>query len=391
MTLSPSTLADRFAALFGATPTIVAAPGRVNLIGEHTDYNDGFVMPCAIDFTARIAIAPRNDKRLVLHSGEFPEHFDFPLDRLPEKPVHAWCDNLVGVAHMLRAEGIPLSGASLLLHSKVPIGAGLSSSAAVEVGTALALLAVSQRSLPLPRVAQLAQRAENTFINAQVGIMDPFVSCLGEAGHALQLDCRSLTFDSVPLPPQLRLVICNTMVKHKHAGGEYNLRRKECEEGVELLKRWYPNITALRDVSPADLEAHSANLPKIIRDRCTHIVRENDRVLAFGRALRAADLPALAKLMRESHASLRDLYQVSCRELDQMVELAEHLPGFRGCRMTGGGFGGCTINLIEAPLAEAFAAEIAAAYRQKTGVHPDVYICSAIRGAHIETADPSKP
>jgi galactokinase len=240
-------------------------------------------------------------------------------------------------------------------------------------------------------VAQLAQRAENTFINAQVGIMDPFVSCLGEAGHALQLDCRSLTFDSVPLPPQLRLVICNTMVKHKHAGGEYNLRRKECEEGVELLKRWYPNITALRDVSPADLEAHSAELPKIIRDRCTHIVRENDRVLAFGRALRAADLPALAKLMRESHASLRDLYQVSCRELDQMVELAEHLPGFRGGRMTGGGFGGCTVNLVDASLAEAFAAEIAAAYRQKTGVRPDVYICSATRGAHVETADPSKP
>jgi len=384
--LPSSTLGDRFTAAFAATPTIVAAPGRVNLIGEHTDYNDGFVMPCAIDFTARIAIAPRNDGRIVLQSEEFPERFDFPLDRLPDKPIHAWCDNLLGVAHMLRAEGIPLIGASLLLHSQVPIGAGLSSSAAVEVGTALALLAVNQRSLPLPRVAQLAQLAENTFINAQVGIMDPFVSCLGESGHALQLDCRSLTFDSVPLPPQLRLVICNTMVKHKHAGGEYNLRRKECEEGVELLKRWYPEITALRDLSPSELKASSADLPKIILDRCTHIVRENERVLAFGRALRATDLPALARLMRESHASLRDLYQVSCRELDQMVELAEHLPGFRGGRMTGGGFGGCTVNLVDSSVAETFAAEIAGAYRQKTGVHPDVYICSATRGAHIETA-----
>jgi galactokinase len=384
LTLPSSTLADRFTATFAATPTIVSAPGRVNLIGEHTDYNDGLVMPCAINFTAQIAIAPRNDSHLILRSEEFPERFDFPLDRLPEKPVHAWCDNLLGVAHMLRAEGIPLSGANLLLHSEVPIGAGLSSSAAVEVGTALALLAVNQRSLPLPSVAQLAQRAENTFINAQVGIMDPFVSCLGEAGHALQLDCRSLAFDPIPLPPQLRLVICNTMVKHKHAGGEYNLRRRECEQGVELLKRWYPNISALRDVSPADLETHAEDLPKIIRDRCTHIVRENERVLAFGRALRAADLLALARLMRESHASLRDLYQVSCRELDQMVELAEQLPGFRGGRMTGGGFGGCTVNLVDSSAAEAFAKEIAEAYRQETGVRPDVYICSATQGAHIK-------
>jgi galactokinase len=391
LTSSSSSFGSRFSAIFGTTPIIVAAPGRVNLIGEHTDYNDGFVMPCAIDFTARIAIAPRNDARLVLQSDEFPERFDFLLDRLPDKPSHAWCDNLLGVVHMLRAEGIPLSGANLLLHSEVPIGAGLSSSAAVEVGTALALLAVNQRSLPLPRVAQLAQRAENTFINAQVGIMDPFVSCLGEAGHALQLDCRSLAFDPVPLPPQLRLVICNTMVKHKHAGGEYNLRRQECEQGVELLKRWYPNISALRDVSAPDLAAHEAELPKIIRDRCTHVVHENDRVLTFGRALCTGDLPALAKLMRESHASLRDLYRVSCTELDQMVELAEGLPGFGGGRMTGGGFGGCTVNLVEAPFAETFAKEIAGAYRQKTGVHPDVYICSATRGAHIVSPNSSKP
>jgi galactokinase len=383
------TFADRFHAVFGATPTIIAAPGRVNLIGEHTDYNDGFVMPCAIDFTARIAIAPRSDDRLVLHSEEFPERFNFPIDQLPEKPVAAWCDNLLGIAQALRAEGIPLSGATLLLHSEVPIGAGLSSSAAVEVGTALALLALNRRELPLPRVAQLAQRAENSFINAQVGIMDPFISCLGEADHALQLDCRSLAFDLVPLPRQLRLVICNTMVKHKHAGGEYNQRRQQCEEGVALLKEWYPAITALRDVSATNLETHAADLPPLIRDRCTHVVHENERVLAFGRALRAADLPALATLMQASHASLRHLYQVSCPELDQMVELAEALPGFHGGRMTGGGFGGCTVNLVHAPQAEKFAAQISADYQHKTGVHPDVYICSATRGAHFEPDTPS--
>ncbi len=381
----PSTLAERFRAAFGVAPTIVSAPGRVNLIGEHTDYNDGFVMPCAIDFTAHVAIAPRADSRLVLHSDEFPERFDFLVDELPEKPVGAWCDNLLGVAHGLRAEGVSLGGASLLLHSEVPIGAGLSSSAAVEVGTALALLAVNECSLPLPRVAQLCQRAENTFINAQVGIMDPFISCLGQAGHALQLDCRSLAFEPVPIPADLRLVICNTMVKHKHSGGEYNKRRQQCEEGIFLLRRWFPDIRALRDLSGAQLDRHAAELPSLIRDRVTHVVRENERVLAFGRALRGADLAALAHLMRESHVSLRDLYQVSCPELDLMVELAQTLPGFCGGRMTGGGFGGCTINLVHASAADNFAAQVASAYYHKTQVRPHVYICSATRGVHLQS------
>ena len=384
MPVLSTSLAERFRATFAVNPTIVVAPGRVNLIGEHTDYNDGFVMPCAIDFTARVAIAPRADHHLVLYSEEFPEDFAFPLDHLPATPVGAWCDNLLGVAHMLRAEGIPLAGATLLLHSTVPIGAGLSSSAAVEVATILALLAIAQHTLPLPRVAQLCQRAENTFINAQVGIMDPFISCLGAAGHALQIDCRSLTFETVPIPADLRLVICNTMVKHKHSGGEYNQRRQQCEQGVALLSRWYPSIRALRDVSSSDLEKHAADLPELIRNRCTHVVQENERVLAFGRALRAGDQPALAALMADSHRSMRDLYQISCPELDWMVELAQALPGFSGGRMTGGGFGGCTINLVRAGEAENFATQIAHAYHEKTAIHPDVYICSATQGAHRE-------
>jgi galactokinase len=357
----------------------------VNLIGEHTDYNDGFVMPCAIDFAAHVAIAPRSDSRLVVRSEEFPELFEFDVNQLPEKPIGAWCDNLVGVAHALRAEGIPVGGANLLLHSEVPIGAGLSSSAAVEVAVALALLAVNQRSLPLPRVAKVCQRAENSFINAQVGIMDPFISCLAEAGHALQLDCRSLAFEAVPIPPNLRLVICNTMVKHKHSGGEYNRRREQCEEGVFLLRKWLPAIASLRDVSGAELDGHIADLPTLIGNRVTHVIRENERVLAFGRALRETNLPALGQLMSESHASLRDLYEVSCPELNLMVELAQNLPGFCGGRMTGGGFGGCTINLVQASAAENFATRIAEVYQQKTRVHPDVYICSATRGAHVES------
>ena len=384
--MSPRELADRFKARFGAIATIVQAPGRVNLLGEHTDYNDGFVMPCAIDFVAQIAVAPREDCRLILYSDEYPQEFEFAIDDLPVKPLGAWCDNLLGVAHALRGEGVVLAGASMLLHSDVPIGSGLSSSAAVEVGTALALLSVAKASLPLSRVAQLCQSAENRFINAQVGIMDPFVSCMGVAGHAIQLDCRSLAFETVPIPADLRLVIANTMVKHKHAGGEYNQRRKECEEGLGVFKKRQPSIRSLRDVTSAELERYGADLAPLIRNRVTHVVRENERVLAFGRALREDDRAAIARGMAESHASLRDLYQVSCPELDLMVELAQSLPGFCGGRMTGGGFGGCTINLVQASDAERFAGRLAEAYQNETRVRPDVYICSATRGAHVEPA-----
>jgi galactokinase len=237
----------------------------------------------------------------------------------------------------------------------------------------------------LEDVARLCQRTENTFIGARVGIMDQFVSCLGKAGHALFLDCRSLDFELIPVPGTVKLVICNTMIKHQHAGGEYNRRREECEEGVRIFAQWYPEIRALRDLSVAQLTQHSQDVPPIIYKRCQHVVEENQRVRDAASCLHAGDLNAFGQLMRESHRSLRDLYEVSCRELDIMAEAAEGLRGCYGGRMTGGGFGGCTVNLVEATKTELFADEISARYQRTVGIKPAVYICSSADGARSES------
>jgi galactokinase len=384
LSLVSSELAARSEEMFGAPAKIFRAPGRVNLIGEHTDYNDGFVMPCAIGFSTRVALSARSDRKLMIRSEDFPEQFEFDLDRLPQHGAGLWCDYVLGVAVTLQRAGYPVQGANLLLRGEVPMGAGLSSSAAVEVASALALMSLNGTLFPMPDVARVCQRAENVFVGAKVGIMDQFVSCLGKAGHALMLDCRSLDFQYIPLPESVRLVICNTMVKHEHSGGEYNRRREECDEGVKVLSKWYPEIKALRDISVQELESHSADLPPVIFKRCLHVVRENQRVLDSARHLKNGDLKSFGELMRESHTSLRDLYQVSCRELDVMVEIAETLPGFSGGRMTGGGFGGCTVNLVKSADAKPFAKEIAAGYQKVTGIRPDIYVCSADRGASAE-------
>jgi galactokinase len=371
----------RFEKLFGSHPRIFRAPGRVNLIGEHTDYNDGFVMPAGVAFSTYVAIAPRPDRKLFIHSEEFPSNFEFDLDQLPEQRTAAWCDYVLGVASVLQQGGHKLQGANLLVHGEVPIGAGLSSSAAVEVASALALMSLGEIYLPLPEVAKLCQRAENTFVGARVGIMDQFVSCMGKAGHAFLLDCRSLEFQFVPIPAGIQLVVCNTMVKHDLATGAYNTRREECEAGVNYFAKWDPAIRALRDVSVELLDQHVRDLPATIGKRCSHVVRENQRTLEAARALTAGDLSQVGKLMRESHCSLRDLYEVSCKELDLMVEVAENLPGFCGGRMTGGGFGGCTVNLVRQENSQDFAKQLAERYQQETGIAAQVYLCSAHDGA----------
>jgi galactokinase len=380
-------LAGKFTGMFGASPALFSAPGRVNLIGEHTDYNDGWVMPSAIGLRTHAAIAGRSDRKLRMQSLDFPESFEADLDHPPTHASGAWWDYVLGIALDLQRQGYPIPGADLLVQSDVPIGSGLSSSAAIEVASALALLSLSGRSLPLPEIAMLCQHTENTFIGARVGIMDQFISCLGKAGHALLLDCRSLNFELVPIPGDIKLVICNTMVKHQHAGGEYNRRRKECEEGVALFTTWYPGIRALRDLSVAQVTRHAQDVPRTIYRRCLHVVEENDRVLSAARSLRSGDLQSLGDLMRASHRSLRDLYQVSCRELDIMTEIAEGLPGYYGGRMTGGGFGGCTISLVAESESHAFAAEISRRYRQAVDVQPAVYICAADDGARVEDAE----
>jgi galactokinase len=379
--MTSAELARHFEDLFGSPPRIFRAPGRVNLLGEHTDYNEGFVMPCAIGFYTRVAISPRQDRKLVIRSEDFSEQFEFDLDELPSRSRGVWCDYVVGTAVMLQEIGHPSLGASLLVGGEVPIGAGLSSSAAIEVASALALMSVNGAHLPLPEVAKLCQRAENLFVGARVGIMDQFVSCLGKAGHALLLDCRSLQFKLLPIPDNLRLVICNTMVKHAHASGAYNHRREECDEGVKILTQWYPSIRALRDISLEQLEQHVAGIPQTIYKRCLHVVSENQRVLAGAKYMTDGDVNRFGSLMRESHRSLRDLFEVSCRELDVMAEIAESLAGYCGGRMTGGGFGGCTVNLVKAAEAQKFAEEIAERYQSAIGIKPDVYVCSAANGA----------
>jgi len=382
--MNSAELARCFREVYGGKPRIFRAPGRVNLIGEHTDYNDGFVMPCAIGFSTRVAIAPRADSKLVLKSENFPQAFEFGLSDLPARKLGAWCDYVLGVATILRQIGVDIPAASLLISSDVPIGAGLSSSAALEVSACLALLSLTNTNVPLPDVARLCQRAENEFVGARCGIMDQFISCLGKANHALLLDCRSLQFKLVPLPQDIRLVICNTMVKHEISGGEYNRRRAECEEGVKVLSRWYPDIRALRDISPQQLEEHRSDLSEVVYKRCAHVAQENQRTLQGAELLSAGDLEGFGKRMAESHCSLRDLYEVSCRELDLMVEGAAGLPGFLGGRMTGGGFGGCTVNLVEAAAAQAFVSRIAERYRAATGIQGTFYVCSAAGGAGME-------
>lgn len=374
-------LIQRFGNLFHQSPRIFRAPGRVNLIGEHTDYNDGFVMPAAVGFSTHVAIAKRHDRKFLVHSEELPEHGEFDVDRLPESRTRQWYDYVLGVARVLQQRGHILPGVNLLVHGEVPIGAGLSSSAALEVAFARAITSVGEIAIPLPEIAQLSRQAENEFVGARVGIMDPFVSCTAKAGHALLLDCRSLDFNLVPIPPGIRLVVCNTMVKHDLATGAYNTRREECERATRYFAGKNPAVHALRDVSVEMLERYANDLPPLIRKRCTHVVRENQRTIDLSHALANADWTRVAQLMKQSHQSLRDLYEVSCRELDIMVDAAEDLPGFLGGRMTGGGFGGCTINLVRANKAGAFTAKVAELYRKATGIDPQTYLCDTADGS----------
>jgi galactokinase len=385
--MNKSAMAQKFFTLYQSTPNFFYAPGRVNLIGEHTDYNEGFVLPCAIGFQAWIATSPRNDSKLLMHSENFPDSFEFDVRNMPQKRIDAWCDYLLGVASVLGRADISIPGANLLVEGDVPIGSGLSSSAAVEVASALAFLGLSGESLPWPELARICQEAENNFVGARVGIMDQFVSCLARAGHALLLDCRSLEYQMIPVPDNIRIVICNTLVKHKIAGGEYNTRREECDEAVKILGQWYKGIHALRDINLKQLQAHRADMPRNIYHRALHVVSENRRVKDAVDALMRNNINEVGQLMKESHRSLRDLYEVSCRELDIMVEGAEGLPGYRGGRMTGGGFGGCTVNLVDASHADIFAEQIAVRYKEKTGIQPDIYVSFPANGAGADLAE----
>ena len=374
-------LKEKFKKLFGVVPQIYQAPGRVNLIGEHTDYNDGFVMPAAIGFYTRVAAANRTDRRLEILSENYPEHVTLDLDSLPVQAKGHWSDYVVGVARVLAAAGVPLRGANLLVDGDVPQGAGLSSSASLEVAVGFALLDLSGEEVDRTRLALLCQKAENEFVGAQCGIMDQFVSSYGQRDRALLLDCRNLRHRLLPLPDGVSLVICNTMVKHSVAKGEYNQRRAECELGVRGLAKYLPNVKALRDVTPEDLERLASKLPELVMRRCRHVIGENARVLQAAEALESRDLEKFGQLMRASQVSLRDDFEVSCEELDLMVELAQGLKGVYGTRMTGGGFGGCTISLVRGDCVETFEHTVSEGYERATGNKPEIYVCTACEGA----------
>ena len=371
----------RVAAELGADARLFRAPGRVNLIGEHTDYNDGFVLPAAIDREVLMAIKPRGDRQVVLQSLDFAGSSRFSLDEIAHDAAQPWSNYLRGVCQVLEEAGYPLRGAEVIFGGDVPIGSGLSSSAALEVATATAFLALADHTVPGEEVARLCQRAENTFVGTRCGIMDQFISALGQAGRALRIDCRSLAYQTYPVPSGAKLVIGDTAVRRGLATSEYNTRRGQCEEGVARLQAVLPGITALRDVTPAELEAHQALLPEMVYRRCRHVVTEDARVLEAVQVMEANDLARLGALLNASHASLRDDYEVSCAELDAMVAIARQQPGVYGARMTGAGFGGCTVSLVAEEHADAFVAAVAPAYQQATGLAPHIYVCTASAGA----------
>lgn len=362
-----------------------AAPGRVNLIGEHTDYNDGFVLPMAIGFGIQMAARRRRDSLVQIYSQDYQETAVFSLDKPLERDAeYLWSNYVKGVIWALQETGIELPGMEIVFRGNIPQGSGLSSSAALEVVTAIVLQALAGFKLAPPELALLCQRAENDFVGAKCGIMDQFISLMGRERRALFLDCRSLAFEQIPLElGDYRILICNSGVKHSLVASEYNRRRQECSAGVAALQSCFSGIKALRDADLQQLElAREKMTPEIYR-RCRHVISENNRVLESTRALRQGDLPLFGRLMNESHDSLRDDYEVSCPEIDLLVSLARKIPGVLGARITGGGFGGCTVNLVDGPAIEMFSAMVLEEYQRQTKIQPHLYISTPMEGARI--------
>jgi galactokinase len=363
-----------FSTRYGASPRIFRAPGRVNLIGEHTDYNEGFVLPAALTFATYVAGAAREDRRIRVASLNFDGDLEFDLDEPVSQTEKTWAKYVQGVGLILEREGYVLSGANLLIRSDVPVGAGLSSSAALEISTAFAVASLSGHEIDGMKLARIGHAAEHEFGGVRSGIMDQFVSVFGQADHALFLDCRSMEWSAIPTP-SARFLICNTKTKHELADGEYNKRRAECEAAAAFFDK-----RSLRDVSIEDLRESSNDFPELEKKRARHIITENARVLDSVAALRAGDLTAFGKLMNESHDSLRDDFQVSCPELDLMVDLARSSGQVLGARMTGGGFGGCTVNLMKPGYPHNFIPNLTQAYTRESGIVPEVYACEIGNG-----------
>jgi galactokinase len=367
---------------FDDHPRIFRAPGRVNLIGEHTDYNDGFVMPFAIDRATIVAGTSRPDRTIEAVALDMNDSALIDLDAEPQKERKSWIDYVEGTARCIEDKFGRISGARILITSDVPIGSGLSSSAALETSVGFALLSLSGIEIDRKKLAFAAQQAEHEYAGIRSGIMDQFASSFGKKGSAMLLDCRSLETEQIPFEtPDTITIVCDTKVEHSLASSEYNKRRQECEEGVEVLKRFYPQIKALRDISIEQLEEHKRELSDVVYRRCRHVVTENERTLRAAGHFKHKDLDAAGELMFQSHRSLRDDYEVSCKELDELVEIASRTEGVYGARMTGGGFGGCTVNIVKREIADEFVRAATEGFSSKFGQEPGIYQFQAADGA----------
>jgi len=366
----------------GRNPFLFRAPGRVSVIGAHTDYAEGFCIPAALDLSTLVAASPSSDGQIRIHTVELQQEAVLPLQALGDKGYGHWSDYIAGVARELQRAGVDLHGATLTISGDVPIGAGLSSSASLEVAAAAALLRVAGAEMPGLEIARLARRAENDYVGAPCGIMDQFIAVHGVAGNALVLDCRTLTAEPAPIPDTVRLVILNSMVKHSIAGGEYGVRRAQVAEATRMMTALDPAVRALRDVSLGALNAAQEQMDCVVFRRARHIVTENQRVLDLAAALRSGDLRQAGKIMVASHASYRDDFDGSCEECDLLVELAVALPSCYGSCLTGGGFGGCTVSLVDAEQSAAFAGALREQYRSRTGIEPQYFIPKVADGLH---------
>ena len=370
---------EEFERRFDAKPTaVVRAPGRVNLIGEHTDYNDGFVMPMAIERAVWIALRPRDDGYAVVYSIDFDEVVEFSLIEMTRRHS-AWAEYIKGVAWAMQEAGFNLNGFDGVIAGDVPVGAGLSSSAAVELASARAFVSVSDIAWDAPEMAKISQRAENQWVGVKCGIMDQMISAAGVAGHALLIDCRWLSLEPVPLPPNTAVVILDTSTRRELSGSNYNDRREQCEAAAKFL-----NVPALRDATLNQLEAIRELLDDVIYRRARHVITENARVLAAADAMRQGDAVTMGQLMDASHVSMRDDFEISSPALNAMVECAQAHEACYGARMTGGGFAGCAVALVRVDAVDAFVDATASCYKGRTGLIPAIYVSQPTAGASIE-------
>jgi len=389
--MNPNELKNLFVNRYGRSPNlIVRAPGRVNILGEHVDYNDGFVLPAAINRAIYLAVSSNENDMVSLYACDFDQKVTFSFDDLAQKQdmygnaLFHWALYPAGVAWALREVGFNPIGIDAVIMSEIPIGAGLSSSAALEVGFCSAWQALGGWDLDRMRLALLCQRAENEYVGLSCGIMDQFASACGVEGHALFFDTRNLQWEPAPLPSGIALVIADSGIRRSLTSSGYNDRRTSCEQAVEELKKYLPGIHSLRDVQSTEFAAFSDYLPEIPRKRAEHVIKEIARVKSALSALQREDKQALGALLYAGHRSLRDLYEVSTPELDTLVDLTRSIPGCIGARLTGGGFGGCTINLVEINQAENFIQELKKGYYRETGRDAPVYLCDASQGATVE-------